>query len=307
MPVNFISTNYTNKDHIHTDYSIKCNQIYFKSEGAKVRSEIAKIGIVHKDKLVLIIAVSDILEQCKEKNILHFKSIFVLNLLYAALNKQFSFTYEECLYYILYFNKNRSFNKATSKLFDFCNTKTPKEVVLYQGRNLCSNHPNKVHCITALVWCSRSEKLVPISLYHCEECNFYFINYESYKRYADKFGLPFLQLTTREHYFSTTNDYYSQLREQSDLAIYGYNVNQYTDMTHCERINLLTDLIDMGLITKAKIINHIEYLLRSRRNEKYRLARIKWQEDLEYINDYKINTQRFVWTKLISPNNLVKE
>ena len=58
-------------------------------------------------------------------------------------------------------------------------------------------------------------------------------------------------ITRREPYFSTTNDYYSQLREQSDLAIYGYSVNQYTNMIHYERINLLMDLIGMGLITKA--------------------------------------------------------
>ena len=77
------------------------------------------------------------------------------------------------------------------------------------------------------------------------------------------------------------------MNEESELYCYGYNVNQTENLTTDQRRKILTLLIDNNLMSKNKIMNHLSYLINSRRNmNNFRYAISKWKEDNEFISKY---------------------
>lgn len=76
------------------------------------------------------------------------------------------------------------------------------------------------------------------------------------------------------------------LRESSELRLYGYSVSQTEAIPQSDRQALLKQLVDNGLISKQKIIQHLEWLIRTHEyNDQYDNACYKWKKDLQYIND----------------------
>ncbi len=55
---------------------------------------------------------------------------------------------------------------------------------------------------------------------------------------------------------------------------------------------MLKEIIDLGLVEKTKVINHLNFLI-GNSNEKYNGVRYKWEMDLNAIMPYKENPARF--------------
>ena len=178
-----------------------------------------------------------------------------------------------------------------------CNPQTKTEVILYDGKLPC--HPKIEESVTALIYCTRSEQPVRMSIHYCRKCDRYYINAQSYQQYAEKYGLPMLRVTTWKNHFG--NGDYSEWNKESELAAYGYSAGENSGAIDSDRQRLLADLVDSGLMTKSEIVQWIEFLIRTRKNLDSLIVQKRRKDDLEFLNQYHINEQRFVWAK-ITPN-----
>lgn len=178
-----------------------------------------------------------------------------------------------------------------------CNPKIKTEVILYEGKLPC--HPKSEESVTALIYCTRSEQPVKMSIHYCRKCDQYYINVQSYQQYAEKYGLPMLKVTTWRNFFRSGD--YSEWNKESELAAYGYSAGENNGAVDSERQRLLADLVDSGLMTKSEIVGWLEFLIRTRKNLDNLTVQKRRKNDLEFLNNYRINEQRFVWAK-ITPN-----
>ena len=87
---------------------------------------------------------------------------------------------------------------------------------------------------------------------------------------------------------SGAENQYASLRQHSDLNLFGYTVSGALGENEDFRHALLEDIIDSGNLTKAQVTSHLEWLIRfGKNNEKMFFARMRWQNDLEYVENYQ--------------------
>lgn len=177
-----------------------------------------------------------------------------------------------------------------------CDPQSKVNVILYDGKLFC--HPGFGEGVTALIYCTRSNSPVRMSIHHCRKCDKYYINATSYHQYARKYGLPMLRLVVRRQAGSV---YFNDWNKESELAAYGYSASENNGAIDSDRQRLLADLVDSGLMTKSEIVAWLEFLIRTRKNLDSLIVQKRRKDDLEFLNQYHINEQRFVWAK-ITPN-----
>lgn len=158
-------------------------------------------------------------------------------------------------------------------------------VYLYSQKNLLSNRDD-YEMVNILVRCANMEDVVPITVYYSKSERKYFLNQESYDLYKRKYGLPYFHLA----YYSTTETPFN-MKEKSDLRLYGYTVNKIDGLSQKERQELIGQLIDGKLMSQSSIINHLEWLIHSHRdNYRFDDACDKWQDDLKFAYNYTAKT-----------------
>ena len=175
-------------------------------------------------------------------------------------------------------------NKTTIRQIPF-NPDQLHTVYLYSQKNLLSNR-NDYEMVNILVRCANMEDVVPITVYYSKSERKYFLNQESYDLYKRKYGLPYFHLA----YYSTTETPFN-MKEKSDLRLYGYTVNKIDGLSQKERQELIGQLIDGKLMSQSSIINHLEWLIHSHRdNYRFDDACDKWQDDLKFAYNYTAKT-----------------
>lgn len=175
-------------------------------------------------------------------------------------------------------------NKTTIRQIPF-NPDQLHTVYLYSQKNLLSNRDD-YEMVNILVRCANMEAVVPITVYYSKSERKYFLNQESYDLYKRKYGLPYFHLA----YYSTTETPFN-MKEKSDLRLYGYTVNKIDGLSQKERQELIGQLIDGKLMSQSSIINHLEWLIHSHRdNYRFDDACDKWRDDLKFAYNYTAKT-----------------
>lgn len=153
-------------------------------------------------------------------------------------------------------------------------------VYLYSHKNVLKE--NEYEMVNILVRCANSQDIVPITVYYSKSENKYFLNSETYLLYRKKYGLPYIRL----EYYQTSDSKFN-MKEKSDLRLYGYSVSKTDGLPQKERQELIGQLISAGLMEQHQIINHLEWLIRSHQyDERFDDACYAWQNDLEFTYSY---------------------
>lgn len=206
------------------------------------------------------------------------------------------FTYQDQIRKLHYFYGNKEFygKLKAYKNISLINNATFDELVeicVYYGKGLCTKHYEQMEIVTAKIIGTRVKVPQDLQVYFCPKCDEYYINYDYYREFVIRNGIPPIRLIDKNDR-NYGSDYYSSLNEESILAIYGYKVGGALQNKPKVRQRLLEDLIDMELIKKVQIISHIEWLIKLR-PEAYN-AQACWRSDLEHIRNYRKNRQRLV-------------
>ena len=182
----------------------------------------------------------------------------------------------------------------------FVNPEQMQDITIMSQKNI-PHDSEEYESVTALVYCAKRQEPVYISVYYSKRQNRYFINDQSYREYSARYGLPYVHLVSGE--YDGDMDY-GNLRQYSELNLYGYTVAKAAEMTSGERQRLLQQLIDNGLMSKHQIVNHLEWLLH-RQSGRIRMedACDCWREDLRFVNQYKVNQQRKICGRFVYGKN----
>ena len=184
----------------------------------------------------------------------------------------------------------------------FCNIDQIQDITILSQKNLAQNS-EEYEMVTALVYCANRNEPVYIDIYYSKRQNRYFINNESYQQYRVRYGLPYIHLVQDE----CDEMDYGNLRQNSELNLYGYTVAKSAEMTLGERQRLLQQLMDNGLMHKSQIVNHLEWLIH-RQSGRITMedACDCWKEDLKFVKDYRIHSQRKIKGRFIYGDRALK-
>ncbi|MFB0918461.1 MAG: hypothetical protein QMB63_05265 [Clostridiaceae bacterium] len=250
-----------------------------------IANELIKVTPVDYSKLTtnnledIKASFEDILEKNDEPKIISFKSNYSVLQMWASK-------------YNIY-NKIRCFlpselEKINSELRERFLYSRDK-LLVYLGDPICSSK-HRVKCVTAII--PRIEAgFNKINVNYCQDCRKFYILFRDFDRYQEIYGDMVLKIEKFEANYGGIWDF----EDRSDKSIfreYGYYVGKNSKLSKVERQNLLTRLLDLGLISKPELINHLNMLINTNgRQEKNKDANNRWNEDLNFIREYKIDDQ----------------
>lgn len=192
----------------------------------------------------------------------------------------------------------------TASLEAYLNEKRPsldKELFvtiwIYKGKTPCPQHPDEVEAVTAYIPSSRDFKEYPLTVNYCRRCRRYYINSIQFNLYAQRHGMPLVNL--RSMASSGTYADYSTWQDESLLHFLGYNVNATDNIPEYARQELLAQAMDAGIVSKPNVSSFLEGLIRRSEGQiKMQAAIGKWKRDLQFVANYKIHDQRKVFGNL---------
>lgn len=172
----------------------------------------------------------------------------------------------------------------------------PSEMRIKAGGGISSSIKNNLSEVVDVLLFSpftQRYEMARATLDHTDgEC---FMDIGIFRAFVKEYGNPGLQLSFEES--SSFGLSFDELRVESILHAYGYTVSESDALTEAERRELLTEIVDLELLTIPYIVNLLDFFIRTHTSDKYYNARDKWKRDMKYIADYKINTQRFLIVK----------
>lgn len=88
---------------------------------------------------------------------------------------------------------------------------------------------------------------------------------------------------------------YIDWNTESFLHQYGYNVSQNDDLPESYRHDLLAEIVDLEYMSVEKIVKYLEFFIRTKSSDSRNYFAIsKWENDLDFIRNYRVNTSRFL-------------
>ena len=165
--------------------------------------------------------------------------------------------------------------------------------VFFRLTNTCVKKNHKIETVTAKTYNAKNGKPIKVNVFHCTQCDRYFINYEALQEYISKGIFPAFSYTL-------IRDISGELNEASQLMLYGYNVRE-GNLSGNERRNVLSWIIDSGLMTKAEIIKDLQFKVRyngsKAGNER---AKAKWQDDIQFVSQYVFDNKKEIEATFVS-------
>lgn len=142
--------------------------------------------------------------------------------------------------------------------------------------------------------------------FYCESCRQYYMLEQDYERVM-KYGAPLCKTITIES-FIKMKEGMIQYNDESVLHSLGYNVNAQEDLSDRERHNILSVVIDEGVMSKAEVLSFLDYLIRrSQGSPRLDNARGKWSRDRQYVSQYRRKPARSVDVKSITVRSYRKK
>ena len=136
-------------------------------------------------------------------------------------------------------------------------------------------------------------KQLKISAGYCPQCNIFFI-LESTYNYLKSKGTPLCRISSEKAYLKGIGTYNGmKLAQESILMQHGYNVSQEEALSPIRRQKILAVLIDNKVLTKNDVIGYLDFFISQKKsNPKFEKAISKWQDDREFVAEYKIGAYK---------------
>lgn len=182
------------------------------------------------------------------------------------------------------------------------------DVVVLSTSKKCSefNHAIVDYIGILPVYNNNQCKNIEINIGYCKQCNKYIMLTSDYVKIN---GSPICEIrdqTTGKIYNKGYNIYGFGSAE-SVLHLYGYNVRAGNGLSTESRRNILINLLKNGICSKNEIISHLEQCINMASKKSNMCAAIhKWESDLQFIREYKIDAEKVAIGSITLRYNKVK-
>lgn len=149
-------------------------------------------------------------------------------------------------------------------------------------------------------------KNIEINIGYCKQCDKYIMLSSDYIRIC---GTPICEVRdqTTGKIYNKASDIYGFNSTESVLHSYGYNVRSGNGLSSIDRRNILINILKNGICSKNEIISHLDYCINMASGKSNMTAAIhKWESDLQFVRDYKTNTERVPIGSITLKYNKVK-
>ena len=158
--------------------------------------------------------------------------------------------------------------------------------------NACQNRNHNVIAVTGILKNLRGFS-VKINVNYCENCKKFFINRIDFDEFCKRHGIMLGNFSVKELNFCKGFNGRYKLADESPLHYCGYNVNKQKGLTESDRHKILANIIDFNIMKKTEIIEYLHFYINNIGNRaNMNLAVSKWEDDLYFVNNYRINKQK---------------
>lgn len=181
--------------------------------------------------------------------------------------------------------------KEISKVYEHDNSIGVKDFVIRRTTFRCLHKEHQLRNIQGnidIIDKDGNVRQVSVPAGYCPNCNLFFIMESTYQVLKSK-GTPRCRVSDEKTYLKNgfaVNG--MRLARESILMQYGYSVSQEEGLTTIQRRKILANLVDDHILTRADIISYLDFFISQRsRQPKYEKAIEKWENDREFISEYK--------------------
>ena len=165
----------------------------------------------------------------------------------------------------------------------------PAILYVFQGTLACRKKSHHISSATGIVKRITGSE-IKLNVNYCAECKRYFINMNEYKYYREIYGALMGRFDFST--FASNNSGFGQMAEESILHLCGYTVNQQDALSSTQRHMILRGIIENGIMAKYRVMEYLQFFInRSVNIKQLSIAREKWEEDLQWVRDYKLQNQ----------------
>ncbi|MCD8026328.1 MAG: hypothetical protein LUF33_05235, partial [Clostridiales bacterium] len=234
-----------------------------------VESSVVLINIQFDDKTEKnIIIVNDKNKSNSKNGIYHYLDVEGREILTAAFceSRRRKGCLNENKFDVLETVENTSFRKEPNKIY-------PVYLRLGNKGGFSSSVINKqFEIVHMLLYSPFTNRYEIMKATYDKDKNESFVDAALYRNFVKKYGKPDVEIgiDTRYDYNWYKNlggyDYnkhksWDELNPEPFLKIYGYSVSEKNNMTAIERHDLLAEIVDLEILTPAKIIKHLDFVI----------------------------------------------
>ena len=171
-----------------------------------------------------------------------------------------------------------------------------KDIIIGKDGGFVSSENYKHQKVVgALVYSKRHRIYESIYVTYNQLSNEYYMDGRTFVRFVREHGAPHgnIYILMRE------KRQLENLSDESILSSLGYNVNSKDSLSDKERQDILSVVIDLKLMSREGIINLLKFNISLHNNERYEIARRKWERDIEFVYNYKIKSDACIIAKNI--------
>ena len=205
-------------------------------------SSILMLVFEHKDKICRYVIVNKEKEADPNNRILHYSSNKARTLLSMALFPQSRVYLDKGSHYKFRCIVEKTTGEAITPPI------IQKDIIIRTGGGYHEKNKPAVEVVNALLYSPFSHKLELVRASFDREYHEYYMDPTIFRRFVDSFGNPGIPIRFSGHSFGAG---YENLNEESILKVYGYNVSQTEGLLTSERRAILTELVDLNIVTMS--------------------------------------------------------
>ena len=134
---------------------------------------------------------------------------------------------------------------------------------------------------------------VKINVMFCRGCGQYFVSLVTLKHHKELYEGLLMECRTDSDIDANKLNWFN-FAPDTVLSRCGYTVKEGVSQEY--RHAILSYLLDSGRADKGEIIENINNSIQIRKNQdRYKGACSRWEDDIKFVSEYKINRQRFVY------------
>ena len=119
----------------------------------------------------------------------------------------------------------------------------------------------------------------------------YFVDARQWRKFVSKYGNPGIHLAFTHYKEGDVYYYELDLRKSSILMDYGYS----STLSQSARQEILAEMVDLGIISVSHIIQYLKFFIDfNGAKNNMENSRRAWEEDWDFIEQYKVNPDRFL-------------
>lgn len=169
----------------------------------------------------------------------------------------------------------------------------PVELVIEADGGYSSSVVNSNYeLVDLLVYSPFSQRYELMRSTYSKECGYCYTDIGIFRRFVREYGNPEIDI---DFHCSNSNSFFiGDLKCESVLMMYGYNVSKANNLSERDRCEMLAEIVDLKILKVHQIVFLLDSFCRLHPGAMYASARAKWTHDKEFIENYKVNPERFL-------------